>query len=66
MFANTFVSNDNLKTLTVGIMSLSGQQGTHQGPIGAGLVIATVPTLIIYFMFSDQLQKSVIAGAIKG
>ncbi len=66
MFANTFLSDDNLKTLTVGIMSLSGQQGTHWGPIGAGLVIATVPTLIIYFLFSDQLQKSVIAGAVKG
>ena len=66
MFANTFISKESLKTLTVGIMSLSGQQGTHWGPIGAGLVIATVPTLIIYFMFSDQLQKSVIAGAVKG
>lgn len=66
MFANTFISKENLKTLTVGIMSLSGQQGTHWGPIGAGLVLATVPTLIIYFMFSDQLQKSVIAGAVKG
>jgi len=66
MFANTFLSNEKLKTLTVGIMSLSGQQGTHWGPIGAGLVIATIPTLIIYFMFSDQLQKSVIAGAVKG
>ena len=66
MFANTFINNEKLKTLTVGIMSLSGQQGTHWGPIGAGLVIATVPTLIIYFMFSDQLQKSVIAGAVKG
>lgn len=66
MFANTFINNETLKTLTVGIMSLSGQQGTHWGPIGAGLVIATVPTLIIYFMFSDQLQKSVIAGAVKG
>lgn len=66
MFANTFISNDSLKTLTVGIMALSGQQGTAWGPIGAGLVIATVPTLLIYFIFSDQLQKSVIAGAIKG
>lgn len=66
MFANTFINNEDLKTLTVGIMSLSGQQGTHWGPIGAGLVIATVPTLIIYFLFSDQLQKSVIAGAVKG
>ncbi|HBG55647.1 MAG TPA: sugar ABC transporter permease [Ruminococcaceae bacterium] len=66
MFANTFLSDENLKTLTVGIMSLSGQQGTAWGPIGAGLVIATVPTLIVYFLFSDQIQKSMIAGAIKG
>ncbi len=67
MFANTFVNNDNLKTLTVGIMSLSGGvQGTEWGPIGAGLVIATIPTLLIYFLLSDQLQKSMIAGAVKG
>ena len=66
MFANTFLSNESLKTLTVGILSLSGQQGTHWGPIGAGLVIATVPALLIYILLSDQLQKSIIAGAIKG
>ena len=66
MFANTFLSDEKLKTLTVGILSLSGQQGTHWGPIGAGLVIATVPTLIIYILLSDQLQKSMIAGAVKG
>jgi raffinose/stachyose/melibiose transport system permease protein len=67
MFANTFVNSDRLKTLTVGIMGLSGGvQGTEWGPIGAGLVIATVPTLLIYFLLSDQLQKSMIAGAVKG
>jgi raffinose/stachyose/melibiose transport system permease protein len=66
MFANTFINSERLKTLTVGIMSLSGQQGTQWGSIGAGLVIATVPTLLIYFLLSDQLQKSMIAGAVKG
>lgn len=66
MFANTFINSEKLKTLTVGIMSLSGQHGTQWGPIGAGLVIATVPTLVIYFLLSDQLQKSMIAGAVKG
>ncbi len=66
MFANTFINSEHLKTLTVGIMSLSGQQGTQWGSIGAGLVIATVPTLLIYFLLSDQLQKSMIAGALKG
>lgn len=66
MFANTFINSERLKTLTVGIMSLSGQQGTQWGSIGAGLVIATVPTLLIYFLLSDQLQKSMIVGAVKG
>lgn len=66
MFANTFINDDNLRTLTVGIMSLAGAHSTDWGPIGAGLVIATVPTLVIYIMLSDQVQKSLIAGAVKG
>lgn len=66
MFANTFINNENMKTLTVGIMSLSGQYTTDWGPIGAGLMIATIPTLIIYALLSDQVQKSLIVGAVKG
>lgn len=66
MFANTFISDEKIKTLTVGIMSLSGQYQTSWGPIGAGLMIATIPTLIIYAFLSDQVQKSLIVGAVKG
>lgn len=66
MFANTFINSENMKTLTVGIMSLSGQYSTNWGPIGAGLMIATIPTLIIYALLSDQVQKSLIVGAVKG
>ncbi len=66
MFANTFISSDRLKTLTVGIMSLAGQHATDWGAIGAGLMISTVPTLIIYILLSDQVQKSLIVGAVKG
>lgn len=66
MFANTFISAERIKTLTVGIMSLSGQYQTQWGPIGAGLMIATIPTLIIYAFLSDQVQKSLIVGAVKG
>ena len=66
MFASTFLNSDNLKTLPVGIMSLSGQYTTKWGPIGAGLVIATAPTIIIYILLSDQVQKSLVMGAVKG
>lgn len=66
MFANTFINDDKIKTLTVGIQSLAGQYLTNWGPIGAGLVIATIPTIIIYSMLSNQVQQSLIAGAVKG
>lgn len=66
MFAVTFVNKQALKTLTVGLMSMIGAHSTEWGPIGAGLVIATLPTIIIYIFLSDQVQKSMVAGAIKG
>jgi raffinose/stachyose/melibiose transport system permease protein len=66
MFAVTFISKKEFKTLTVGIMSMVGSYVTRWGPIGAGLMIATIPTIIIYIALSNQVQKSMIAGAVKG
>lgn len=66
MFANIFISKKALKTLPVGIQALSGQHTTDWGPIGAALVIATFPTLIVYICMSKSIQESFIAGAVKG
>ena len=66
MFANTFINSDHLKTLPVGIFSMVNENSTEWGPIGAGLVIATLPTIIMYITFSGQVQKSLIMGAVKG
>jgi raffinose/stachyose/melibiose transport system permease protein len=66
MLANTFVDSDKYRTLPVGIMSFAGQYSTDWGLIGAGMVIATVPTILIYFLLSNQVQDSLVAGAVKG
>lgn len=66
MFANVFISKDALKTLPVGIQALSGQYTTDWGPIGAALVLATFPTLLVYVFLSKKIQESFIAGAVKG
>lgn len=66
MFAVTLVNKQSLKTLTVGLMAMVGAHSTEWGPIGAGLVIATLPTILIYIFLSRQVQKSMIAGALKG
>lgn len=66
MFANTFVNSAIYRTLPVGIYSFAGEFSTNWGTIGAGMVIATIPTLIIYCFLSDQVQSSIIVGAVKG
>ena len=66
MFAIIYISDSKYRTLSVGIQSLSGAYTTDWGPIGAGLVIATFPTLIIYLFMSKKIQSSLKAGAIKG
>ena len=65
LLASLFTT-DNVRTLTVGIKQMSGQYQTDYGSMGAGLVIATLPTLILYMCMSSQVQKSLVAGAVKG
>ena len=66
MFANIFISKTALKTLPVGVQALSGQYTTEWGPIGAALVLATFPTLLLYIFLSKKIQDSFVAGAVKG
>lgn len=66
MFAVTFINKSQYKTLTVGIMSMVGSYTTKWGEIGAGLMIATIPTVIMYLLLSEQVQQSLVAGAVKG
>lgn len=67
MFAITFISKAQFRTLTVGLQSMVGQYGSKWGPINAGLVIGTIPTVIIYSFMSKEIQNSLAtAGAVKG
>lgn len=66
MLAVTFISDNRFKTITTGVLELIGKYSTQWGPIGAGLTIATIPTLVIYIALSDNVQKSLAAGAVKG
>lgn len=65
LLASVFTT-DKVRTLTVGIQQMSGQYQTDYGSMGAALVIATLPTLILYSCMSGQVQKSLVAGAVKG
>ena len=66
LFATTLLDKDEFRTLPVGIMAFQGVYMTDLGLIGAGLVIATIPTIIIYALLSNKVQQSLVAGAVKG
>jgi raffinose/stachyose/melibiose transport system permease protein len=66
MYAVIFINDDRYRTITVGIQQLYGSHTTDWGPIGAALVIATLPVLLIYAFFSSKIQESLVAGAVKG
>ena len=66
MFAITFTNSDKYRTLTVGIMQMVGKYTTDWGTMGAGLVIATAPTIVFYLIFSKQIQSGMVSGAVKG
>ena len=59
-------SDTNLLTLTVGLLSMQAKYNTEWGPIGAALVIASLPTVIIYLFLNKHIQDSFIMGSIKG
>ncbi|MCL2867565.1 MAG: carbohydrate ABC transporter permease [Clostridia bacterium] len=66
LLVQTYVDVNSLKTITVGVLDFVGVHSRKLGLIGAGLVAATVPVIIIYILFSERIQKSLLQGAIKG
>ena len=58
-------SSELTKSLPVGVFSFSSLTSTQLGWQLAALVIATLPAMIIYFIFNQRLTKGVVAGAVK-
>jgi len=59
-------SSEFTKSLPVGVFSFSSLTSTQLGWQLAALVIATLPAMIIYFIFNNRLASGVVGGAIKG
>lgn len=65
--ASVFISNDKVKTLPIGLAAFTGQHSTDWGPMGACLVLASIPTIVIYLIFSEQIERAMtVGGAVKG
>jgi len=68
LFGLVFLSSDRLKTLPLGLASISmqAQYKSDNGLLFAGLVIAMLPTLIVYLFLQERLTRGITVGALKG
>jgi len=67
ILANVLVIDQKLKTLPLGILFFQGQFTTDWGAMGATMVIASIPTVFVYILFSNQVEKALtMAGGVKG
>jgi len=67
LFGLVFLSSDKLKTLPLGLASLSmqAQYKSDFGLLFAGLVIAMLPTILVYLILQEKLTRGITLGALK-
>ena len=66
LLAMVFISDDNKKTLPVALSKFVGPYNTNYSQMFAAIIVAVIPTIIVYCAFSNQIVDGLTAGAVKG
>ena len=66
LLAMVFISDDAKKTLPVSLSKFVGPYNTNYSQMFAAIIIAIIPTIIVYSAFSNQIVDGLTAGAVKG
>jgi multiple sugar transport system permease protein len=62
LFALTFMTQDNMRTITVGIALFGNQFSTPWGTISAAVFLSVVPLLVFMFFFQKRIVEGMTAG----
>jgi multiple sugar transport system permease protein len=66
LFAITFTSQTEMRTLSAGLLFMVGQYEIQWGQLSAGVIISTVPVAILFTYLQRHLIRGLSAGALKG
>jgi ABC-type glycerol-3-phosphate transport system permease component len=66
MFATTFITTPQLKTIQTAMYSAVGRYSTDWTALCAGMTMAVLPVIIVYLLLQRQFVQGLTAGAIKG
>ena len=66
LFANVFLSNKAIQTIPIGLMTFKGDLKVDYTTTLAGLIIASLPLIILFLLMSKQFVRGLTSGAVKG
>jgi len=65
LYAVVLITDEEKRTLPLGIQKFMGDQMQDIGMIATGLMIAIIPVIVVYVLFSEKLIRGMTAGAVK-
>jgi len=65
LFAVVLLTDDDKRTLPLGIMHFTGSHQLDVGMAATGLMIAMLPVIALYAFFSETMIKGMTAGAVR-
>lgn len=65
-FALVLIKDARLQTVPLAMTQFTGQFASDYPKIMAAMLLTMTPVLILYFVFSKQIIKGMVAGAVKG
>ena len=67
VFANTFLTNNAIKTLPVGLADFVHEMGRRDyGATYAAIVVSVIPTVALYLFLNRRIIDSMTAGSVRG
>ncbi len=66
IFSLILISNEAKYTVSRAMLSFTGNHTIDLGPQFAFVVMAMIPTVVIYILFHEKVEAGALAGAVKG
>lgn len=66
LFANVFLENKELMTIPLGLMTFQGDLKSDYVVMLAGILIASLPMVLLFLSMSRQFVRGLTSGAVKG
>ncbi len=66
LWANTFLTNDNLKTVATRYVRFVGEYSSNMAYIYTASVVTIAPVVILYLVFSRRFIEGMTSGSVKG